>query len=115
MSPEDVKALRTRLRATTKDLAHALGIEPATLTAWERGEEFPTKRYVELMARLDEKGADAFPRLPTKLGAKKKGTDPMSLLADPATWMLVRKILAHTDLREAVTKLAANYDDPHTS
>lgn len=114
MSPDDVKALRTRLRATTKDLAHALEIDPATLMAWERGEEFPTKRYVTAMRALDEKGADAFPRLPTKRGASKKPADPMSLLADPATWSLIRKILAHADLREAVTKLAASYEDPHT-
>lgn len=113
MSPEDVKALRTRLRATTKDLAHALEVETSTLTAWERGEEFPTKRYVELMSRLDEKGADAFPRLPTKKGAAKK-TDPLSGLADPEVWTLIRKILVHPDLREAVTKLAETYEDPKT-
>ncbi len=111
MSPEDVKALRSRLRATTKDLAHALEIEPATLTAWERGEEFPTKRYVELMTKLDAKGPDAFPRLPTKKGSLRK-TDPLSGLGDPAVWMLLRKILVHAELREAVAKLADAYDDP---
>lgn len=111
MSPDEVKALRTRLRATTKDLAQALDIEPATLSAWERGEAFPTKRYVQLLAELDAKGPEAFPRLPTKRGAAKK-SDPMSGLADPAVWALLRKILAHAELREAVIKLAAPYEDP---
>jgi hypothetical protein len=36
----------------------------------------------------------------------------MALLADPATWALFRKVLAHAELREAVTKLAASYADP---
>jgi len=111
MSPEDVKAVRARLRATTKDLAHALGVDAATLTAWERGELFPTKKHVQLLDELDRKGPDALPRLPTKRGAAKK-SDPLTGLSDPAVWTLIRKLLVHPDLREAVIKLADTYEDP---
>lgn len=111
MSPDDVKALRTRLRATTKELAHALGIDAATLTAWERGEQFPTKRYVEQMAELDRKGEGAVPKLATRRGSASRA-DPLSSLSDPSVWLLIRKILVHAELRDAVSKLAERYDDP---
>jgi hypothetical protein len=37
---------------------------------------------------------------------------PMAVLADPATWRLVRKIVAHAELRREVMKLAETYPDP---
>lgn len=73
----------------------------------ERGEIFPTKQFVDAMNALRAKGPSAIPR-------KAKGNAPnaMKVLADPATWELVRKIVAHKKLRDEVTKLAATYEDP---
>ena len=36
----------------------------------------------------------------------------MKVLADPALWELVRKIVAHKKLRDEVLKLAGPYADP---
>ncbi len=105
MSPDDIKALRKDLACTAKELAQALELEQATVLAWEKGELFPTKKYVDQMEALRKKGPAAIPK-------KVKGPGPMQVLTDPATWTLVRKILAHKKLRDEVTKLAATYADP---
>ncbi len=109
MTPEDVKSLRTELDCTARDLATALGVEQETVLAWERGELFPTKRFVTKMEALRRAGKSAIPRKPRKATA---ATSPMAVLADPATWRLVRKIVAHADLRRDVMKLAETYPDP---
>ena len=36
----------------------------------------------------------------------------MAALASPEVWRLIRKIVAHAELREAVEKLAVGYADP---
>jgi hypothetical protein len=36
----------------------------------------------------------------------------MGVLADPELWRVVRKLLAHAELRKRVTELAAGYSDP---
>ncbi len=105
VSPDDIKALRKDLACTAKELAQALELEQATVLAWEKGELFPTKKYVDQMEALRKKGPAAIPK-------KVKGPGPMQVLTDPATWTLVRKILAHKKLRDEVTKLAATYADP---
>jgi len=107
MAPEDIKALRQELSCTARELAAALGLEQDAVLAWERGDLFPTKRLVGKMEELRKKGPSAIPR-------KKKGAavSPQQLLADPALWRLVRKILAHPDLRAAALKLAEPYADP---
>jgi transcriptional regulator with XRE-family HTH domain len=109
MSPEDVKNLRSELDCTAKELATALGIEQETILAWERGELFPTKRFVTKMEALRAAGKGAIVRKPRKAAA---ATSPMAVLADPATWRLVRKIITHAELRREVLKLAENYPDP---
>ena len=109
MAPEEIRALRTRLKATAKELAHVLGIEPAIIGAWERGELFPTKRHVERLAELDRAGSAAVPKIAPK---NARPRDPMSGLADPALWTLIRKLLVHPDLRAATAKLAEPYEDP---
>jgi transcriptional regulator with XRE-family HTH domain len=108
MSPEQVKALRTELQCTARELAAALDVEPDAVSAWERGELFPTKRHVDAMQELRARGPAAIPR------KRRKGApaSPMQLLADPALWRIVRKLLAHAELRTAVEALAASYDDP---
>ena len=82
-----------------------LGLEQATVLAWEKGELFPTKAYVDKMTALRAKGPGAIPK-------KAKGEAPMKVLADPALWELVRKLAAHKKLRDEVVKLGASYPDP---
>jgi transcriptional regulator with XRE-family HTH domain len=108
MSPEQVKALRTELGCTARELAAALDVEADTVTGWERGELFPTKRHVDAMQDLRARGPTAIPR------KRRKGASasPLQVLADPALWRVVRKLLAHAELRAAVEALAASYDDP---
>jgi transcriptional regulator with XRE-family HTH domain len=105
MTPDEIKALRKELTCTAKELAGALGIEQATVLAWEKGDLFPTKAFVDKMAQLRARGPAAIPK-------KAKGAEPMKVLADPALWELVRKLVAHKKLRDEVVRLAAPYADP---
>lgn len=105
MTPEEIKQARQQLKCTAKELAAALDVDAATISAWERGEMFPTKQYVDKLQGFLEKGAGSIPR-------KAKGADPMDALRDPDTWALIRKILAHPKLRTEVGKLAEKYEDP---
>jgi transcriptional regulator with XRE-family HTH domain len=109
MSPEDVKAVRSRLGCTAKELGRALGVEAATVTAWERGELFPTKKHVEALRDLDARGPGAVPRATGRRGA---AATPAAVLADPRVWTVIRKLVAHAELREAVVKLSESYPDP---
>jgi transcriptional regulator with XRE-family HTH domain len=108
MTPEDLKALRKDLACTAKELAQALGIEQATVLAWEKGDLFPTKAFVDKMTALRAKGPAAIPK------KAKAGEAPMKVLADPQLWELVRKLATHKKLRDEVVKLAASYPDPAT-
>lgn len=107
MTPEELKELRRELSCTAKELAQALGLEQATVLAWEKGELFPTKAFVDKMVALRAKGPSAIPK-------KTRGapTDPMKVLADPALWEVVRKLAAHKKLRDDVLELAKAYPDP---
>ncbi len=105
MTPDDIKALRKELACTAKELAQALGVEQATVLAWEKGDLFPTKQYVDKMTELRARGPAAIPK-------KAKGDAPMKVLADPVLWELFRKIVAHKKLRDEVVKLASAYPDP---
>ena len=105
MTPDDIKALRKDLACTAKELAQAIGIEQATVLAWEKGELFPTKPFIDKMNALRARGPAAIPK-------KARGDAPMKVLADPALWELVRKLVANKKLRDEVVKLAAAYPDP---
>jgi transcriptional regulator with XRE-family HTH domain len=105
VTPDDIKALRKDLSCTAKELAHALGIEQATVLAWEKGDLFPTKPLIDKMTALRGRGPAAIPK-------KAKGEVPLKVLADPAVWEIVRKIVAHKKLRDEVVRLAAAYPDP---
>lgn len=107
MSPEDIKALRQQLGCTARELAAAIGIEQQTVLAWERGELFPTKRYCDAMEALRQKGPGAIPKK-----RRGKAQTPMSALADPDVWKLIRKLVAHPELRASVQSLAEGYADP---
>jgi transcriptional regulator with XRE-family HTH domain len=104
MSPEDIKKARLSLKCTAKELAAALDVEPSTIAAWERGEMFPTKQYVDKMEEFVAQGPSAIPK-------RAKGADPLEALRDPDVWTLIRKLLAHPKLRAEVTKLADRYED----
>jgi transcriptional regulator with XRE-family HTH domain len=106
VSPDEIKALRKELACTAKELAAALGVDQATVLAWEKAERFPTKVYVDQMNELRAKGGGAVPR------KAKAGADPVKVLADPLLWELVRKLAAHKKLRDDVAKLAEKYPDP---
>ncbi len=110
MTPDDIKALRKELRCTTRELAEALGLELAVVMAWEDEEQFPTKRSIKMMEKLRAQGAGSVPR---KRRGRKKGQSPMQVLADPDLWTLMRKLLAHEDLRKQALELASHYDDPN--
>ena len=107
MAPEDIKALRQELSCSARELAAALGLEQDVVLEWERGELFPTKRLVGKMEELRKQGPAAIPR-------KKKSapSSPHAMLADPTIWRLLRKLIAHPELRAAVVKLAEPYNDP---
>lgn len=105
MAPEELKALRKELACTAKELAQALAIEQSTVLAWEKGDLFPTKQFIDKMNQLRARGPAAIPK-------KARGDSPMKVLADPALWELVRKLAAHKKLRDEVLKLASAYGDP---
>jgi transcriptional regulator with XRE-family HTH domain len=105
VSPDELKQARKTLACSVKELAAALDVEPATVMAWERGDQFPTKRYVDRIARLLAEGGASMVR-------KAKGDDPFEALRDPEVWMIIRKVLAHPKLRGEVAKLCGRYDEP---
>lgn len=106
MTPEDIKVLRKELGCTARDLANTLGIEQKEVLAWEAGEIFPTKRFVEQMTTLREKGPSAVLKT-----AKGKAVAPTDRVADPAFWAIVKKLLLHPALYDQVSKLADQFDE----
>ena len=107
MSPDDIKALRTALGCSTRELGDAIGVEQKTIIDWEAGNLFPTKKYVDRMLGLKEKGPGAVPKK-----ARGAAPPPLRVLADPGLWEIVRKLVAHKKLRDDVAKLASTYADP---
>jgi transcriptional regulator with XRE-family HTH domain len=106
VTPEDLKQLRKELGCTARDLATTLGIEQKEVLAWEAGELFPTKRFVDQMNTLRAKGPSAV--LKTSKG---KAVAPTDRLSDPAFWIVVKKLLLHPPLYEQVSKLAEGFGD----
>jgi transcriptional regulator with XRE-family HTH domain len=98
MTGDEIKALRRALDLTARKLGEALGVDQATVLAWEREELFPTKQYVEAMRALVDEGG--------------RERSPLQVLADPGVWRLFRKIVAHPALRAEVERAAAKYADP---
>jgi DNA-binding transcriptional regulator YiaG len=106
VTPDDIKTLRKELACTARDLATTLGIEQKEVLAWEAGELFPTKRFVEQMKALREKGPGAVLK-----ATKGKAVAPTDRVSDPAFWAIVKKLLLHPALYEQVSKLAEQYDE----
>lgn len=106
MTPDDVKQLRKELGCTARDLATTLGIEQKEVLAWEAGELFPTKHFVDQMNALRAKG----PAFVLKT-SKGKAVTPTDRVSDPAFWVIVKKLLLYPALYEQVSKLAASYGE----
>ena len=106
LTPDEIKALRKELACTARELAVSIGVDQATVLAWEKADLFPTKAYVDRMGELRKKGPDAVVRI------AKGAVDPAKALADPQVWQLLRKIAVHKKLRDEVAKLAEKYPDP---
>lgn len=109
VTPDDIRALRVRLRCTMQELAATLQVPPRTVIEWEDAELFPTKTSIERMRALDESGPVAVLR---KGRRRLSATSPMAALAEPEVWRLFRKLLAHPELRQRVSELAADYAEP---
>ncbi len=109
MKPEEIVALRKHLKCTPRELAEALGVSYKEVMAWEQEDRFPTRAHVGQMARLREAGPGAVPKI---RGRKSDQVAPLRLMADPAWWRLLRKLMAHAELRAQVIELASRYDDP---
>ena len=73
--------------------------------AWEKGELFPTKQFIDRDGGLPREGARRDP----EEGERER---PDEAARDPVVWELVRKLLVHKKLRDEVAKLAAGYPDP---
>jgi transcriptional regulator with XRE-family HTH domain len=117
MTGDEIKALRRTLDVTARKLGEALGVDQGTVLAWEREELFPTKRHVEAMRALLEKGAgEAEGEAEEKEGRGATGGGGTEAvwrgLSDPAVWRLFRKVLAFEELRAEVVRLAERYPDP---
>jgi transcriptional regulator with XRE-family HTH domain len=106
VAPEDIKLLRKDLGCTARDLATTLGIEQKEVLAWEAGELFPTKRYVDQMKALREKGPGAVLK-----SAKGKAVAATDRVSDPAFWAIVKKLLLHPAFYDQVSKLAERFDE----
>jgi transcriptional regulator with XRE-family HTH domain len=106
VSPDDIKQLRKELGCTARDLATTMGIEQKEVLAWEAGELYPTKRFVDQMKALREKGPSAILK-----SAKGKAVAPTDRLSDPAFWAVVKKLLLHPALYDQVSKLADKFGD----
>lgn len=107
--PEDIRKLRKELSCTARELAVTLGVDAARVAAWESGDEFPTKRYVEAMEALRQKGPTAIVRQPKGKATAKSG---VARLSDPSFWRVVRKLVEHPALFDQVAKLSEKYPDP---
>ena len=113
MSPEDVRALKKQLGCNAKELASVLGVAQEDVVAWERGERFPTKRHVDAMRTLAERGPSSIVRAPKPRHRPKPNEDEgLEPLEDPAFWSLFRKLLAHGALRREAYALAERYSEP---
>lgn len=110
MTPDDIKALRKATALTQRDLADALAVDVSLVRDWEKGDKFPTKAHCDAMEAVRAKPPVSSAK--KGKGAEKKPRTPMQLLADPELFALVRKLLAHAPLREAVYELAGKYQDP---
>ncbi len=105
-----IRNLRKDLQCTARELAATIGVDAAEVIGWEHGELFPTKKLISALERLRERGPDAIVRTKRrKIASSLRGTER---LADPAFWLLMRKLIDHPDLFDKARSLAEAYPDP---
>lgn len=102
MNAEEIRRLRARKGWSQRQLAAAMKVEPSTIAGWEAGEMFPTRKHLAALRQLEQQ-ADA---------QRSSGDRVHELLADPGFWRIVRKLLAHRELKDKVEKLADGWPDP---
>ena len=105
MTPEEIRQLCQSLECTSRDLATTLGIDPALVRAWQQGERFPTKRLIERMRELGERGPSAVIR--TRHG--RRAAAASDVLRDPRLWHVVQQIVEHPDLLDRVAEVVESY------
>ncbi len=111
MTPAEIKSLRTELKCSTRALAEAIGTEQENILSWERGDTFPTKRWVDRMTALRAARLAAPTKTPIS-AVVQAGAKPFQGLSDPKVWEIMRKVLAYPELRSRVEALAETYDEP---
>jgi transcriptional regulator with XRE-family HTH domain len=101
MRPEEIRALRAELGCSVGELAHAVGVEPRMLLAWEAGDLFPTKRHVGKLVAARKAGPAALRTRKAEPG--RAGTE---VLEDPRLWAIVKRLVTDPTFFAEVEKLA---------
>jgi predicted transcriptional regulator len=101
MRAEEIRALRAELGCSIGELAHAVGVEPRVLLAWEAGDLFPTKRHVGKLQAARKAGAGAVRSM--KAEPDRTGTE---VLEDPRLWAIVKRLVNDPKFFAEVEKLA---------
>ncbi len=102
MDKHQIVALRQELSCTQRELAETLGLDAKIVQSWEAGELFPTKRLVQQLELLRQRGATAIVRK-RRRGHSQPALDP---LEDPRLWSLVRRLVEDPELLEKVLRMA---------
>ena len=108
MSPTEIRELRVNLKCTVRELATTLGIDTREVTAWELGEQFPTKKHVLDMSKLSLLGPEAISRKPKRQSAL--ALRGIARLSDPMLWEILIKLTENPDFFEKVKQMAATYE-----
>ncbi len=58
MTPEKIRALRTREKASQTVFAAYLNVTPSLVSKWERGEKHPQGASLKLLSLVEKKGLD---------------------------------------------------------
>ncbi|MCC6217413.1 MAG: hypothetical protein IT376_21325 [Polyangiaceae bacterium] len=115
MTGPEIAALRKRLGCGVRDLALAIGAEPNDLVAWESGERFPTKRHVDQLQALGERGPGAVPtrrRSPAPPSGDAAGA--LDRLEDPRLAKVLRRLCEDPELFAEVVALVERRRDGAT-
>ena len=59
LSPEEIKAIRLRTRASQRVFAQHLNVSPGVVSQWERGEKRPAGAALKLLSLVRSKGLEA--------------------------------------------------------
>ena len=59
LSPEEIRAIRLRTRASQRVFAQYLNVSPGVVSQWERGEKHPAGASLKLLVLVRNKGLEA--------------------------------------------------------